>query len=124
MALLELQSVEKHFGGLPAVDGVSVAIDEGEILALVGPNGAGKSTLLKLIVGLERPTSGHVTFAGHDITREPAHRVRRRGIAMVQQTPRHFGNMTVIENVAVGALFGRAGTSSDASTGAAAGDRS
>jgi ABC-type branched-subunit amino acid transport system ATPase component len=84
-------------------------VDDGEILAIVGPNGAGKSTLLKLIIGLEVPTTGTIRFAGEDITRLPAHRVRQMGIAMVQQTPRHFPTMTVLENVMLGALFGRAG---------------
>jgi branched-chain amino acid transport system ATP-binding protein len=109
VALLELDQVEKHFGGLPAVDGVTVGADDGEILAIVGPNGAGKSTLLKLIVGLETPSGGSVIFAGKDITDDPPHQVRRRGIAMVLQTPRSFSSMTVLENVAIGALFGRAG---------------
>src|SRR5512134_1067100 len=83
--------------------------DDGEILAIVGPNGAGKSTLLKLIVGLEAPSRGTIRFAGEDITHYPPHRVRQMGIATVQQTPRHFSSMTVLENVALGALFGRAG---------------
>ena len=109
MAILELDKVEKHFGGLAAVNGVTMKADDGEILAIVGPNGAGKSTLLKMIVGLEVPTAGTIRFAGEDITGYRAHRVRQRGIAMVQQTPRHFPTMTVLENVALGALFGRAG---------------
>jgi ABC-type branched-subunit amino acid transport system ATPase component len=109
VAILELNKVTKHFGGLAAVNGVTMKADDGEILAIVGPNGAGKSTLLKLIVGLEVPTTGTIRFAGQDITRQPAHRVRQMGIAMVQQTPRHFPTMTVLENVALGALFGRAG---------------
>ena len=113
MALLELDQIEKHFGGLPAVDGVTVRADDGEILAIVGPNGAGKSTLLKLIVGLEAPTSGTVTLAGGDITHDPPHRVRQKGIAMVQQTPRSFPTMTVLENATVGALFGRVGAHRD-----------
>ena len=107
MALLELDKVEKHFGGLAAVNGVTMKADDGEILAIVGPNGAGKSTLLKLIVGIELPTSGTIRFDGEDITRHPAHSVRQLGIAMVQQTPRHFSTMTVLENVTLGALFGR-----------------
>lgn len=107
MPLLELNQVTKHYGGLAAVGGVSMRVDEGEILAIVGPNGAGKSTLLKMIVGLEIPTSGTVTFDGVDITHDPPHRVRQRGIAMVQQTPRHFATMTVYENVFLGALFGK-----------------
>lgn len=109
LAVLELEDVEKRFGGLPAVDGVTIGADEGEILAIVGPNGAGKSTMLKLIVGLETPTGGSVTFAGKDITHLPPHRVRKKGIAMVQQNPRAFPSMTVLENVALGALFGRVG---------------
>jgi ABC-type branched-subunit amino acid transport system ATPase component len=107
--ILELDKVEKHFGGLAAVNGVTMKADDGEILAIVGPNGAGKSTLLKLIVGLEVPTTGTIRFAGEDITRLPAHHVRQMGIATVQQTPRHFPTMTVLENVALGALFGRVG---------------
>jgi ABC-type branched-subunit amino acid transport system ATPase component len=109
VAILELDKVEKHFGGLAAVNGVTMKADDGEILAIVGPNGAGKSTLLKMIVGLEVPSGGQVRFAGEDITRQPAHRIRQMGIAMVQQTPRHFPTMTVLENVALGALFGRVG---------------
>jgi ABC-type branched-subunit amino acid transport system ATPase component len=104
--LLELEEVGKHFGGLPAVDGVNVGVDDGEILAIVGPNGAGKSTLLKLIVGLERPTSGSITFDGRQITGMPTHTVSRLGIAMVQQTPRVFPSMSVLENATLGAIFG------------------
>jgi len=104
--LLELEEVGKHFGGLPAVDGVNVGVDDGEILAIVGPNGAGKSTLLKLIVGLERPTSGSITFDGRRITGMPTHTVSRLGIAMVQQTPRVFPSMSVLENATLGAIFG------------------
>jgi ABC-type branched-subunit amino acid transport system ATPase component len=107
--ILELHKLAKHFGGLAALNGVTLKADDGEILAIVGPNGAGKSTLLKLIVGLEVVTHGTIRFAGADITRLPAHRVRQMGIAMVQQTPRVFPTMTVLENVALGALFGRAG---------------
>jgi branched-chain amino acid transport system ATP-binding protein len=109
MTILELAGVEKRFGGLPAVDGVSLSVDEGEIVALVGPNGAGKTTLLRTVIGLEAPTAGRVRFMGADITRLPAHRTRRRGVSMVLQTPRPFAAMTVRENVALGALFGSAG---------------
>ena len=106
MALLELDGVGKHFGGLPAVDGVNVGADEGEILAIVGPNGAGKSTLLKLVVGLEKPSRGTVRFGGNDVTGFATHRVRQLGVAMVQQTPRAFPTLTVLENAAIGAVFG------------------
>jgi ABC-type branched-subunit amino acid transport system ATPase component len=108
MVILELDKVTKHFGGLTAVNDVSMKVKDGEILAIVGPNGAGKSTLLKMIVGLEAPTKGIIRFTGEDITHQPAHRIRQMGIATVQQTPRHFSTMTVLENVALGSLFGRA----------------
>src|ERR671911_1810209 len=88
MALLAVDAVEKRFGGLPAVDGVTFGVDEGEILAVVGPNGAGKSTLLKTIGGLERPSAGTVMLDGERVDGLGPHRARRRGIAMVMQTPR------------------------------------
>jgi ABC-type branched-subunit amino acid transport system ATPase component len=106
MALLAVDAVEKRFGGLPAVDGVTFGVDDGEILAVVGPNGAGKSTLLKTIGGLERPSAGTVTLAGGQVDGLAPHRVRRRGIAMVMQTPLTFGSMTTLENVVLGAMFG------------------
>lgn len=106
MTLLEAVAVEKHFGGLPAVGGVSFTVDEGEIVALVGPNGAGKSTLLKAIGGMQTATSGTVRFDGVDITRHKPHQARHAGIAMVLQTPRPFETMTVRENAVLGAMFG------------------
>jgi ABC-type branched-subunit amino acid transport system ATPase component len=108
MALLAVDAVEKRFGGLPAVDGVTFGVDEGEILAVVGPNGAGKSTLLKTIGGLERPSAGTVTLAGERVDGLAPHRVRRRGIAMVMQAPLSIGSMTTLENVLLGAMFGGA----------------
>lgn len=107
MALLELDDLHKHFGGLPAVDGVTLGVDDGEILAIVGPNGAGKSTLLKSIIGLLKPTSGVIRFEDVDITGMSTHRIRQSGIAMVLQTPRVFSSLTVRENVMVGAMFGK-----------------
>jgi ABC-type branched-subunit amino acid transport system ATPase component len=106
VAILELTDVEKRFGGLPAVAGVSCTVDEGEILARVGPNGAGKTTLLKAIGGTQPPTRGSIVFDGTDITGWKPHRVRHAGVTMVLQTPRAFESMTVGENVALGALFG------------------
>ena len=104
--LLEVDALTKHFGGVPAVDGVTFGIDDGEIVAVVGPNGAGKSTLLKTIAGLEQPTSGTVALGGESIGGLPAHRLRRKGIGMVMQTPRTFASMTVLENATLGAMFG------------------
>lgn len=106
MALLEVTNLEKHFGGLPAVGGVSFGVDEGEIVALVGPNGAGKSTLLKAIGGIHAPSAGTVSIAGADITGIKPHQARRAGVAMVLQTPRPFETLTVRENAALGAMFG------------------
>jgi branched-chain amino acid transport system permease protein len=85
---------------------VTFGIDDGEIVAVVGPNGAGKSTLLKIIGGLERPTAGDVRLDGESIGGLTGHRVRRRGIAMVMQTPLSFGSLTVLENALVGAMYG------------------
>ena len=109
MALLAVDAVEKHFGGLPAVDGVTFGVDEGEILAVVGPNGAGKSTLLKTIGGLERPSVGTVSLNGERVDGLAPHQIRQRGIAMVMQTPQTFGSLTTLENVVLGAMFGDAG---------------
>jgi branched-chain amino acid transport system permease protein len=106
VAFLDLDGVHKHYGGLPAVDGVTLGVDEGEIVALVGPNGAGKTTLLKLVSGLESPTRGTVRFMGSEVNGLAPHRVRQTGISMVPQTPRMFPSMTTVENVALGAMFG------------------
>jgi branched-chain amino acid transport system permease protein len=104
--LLEVDAVTKRFGGLPAVDGVTFGIDDGDIVAVVGPNGAGKSTLLKVIVGLERPTHGSVRLDGARVDGLTAHQLRRKGIAMAMQRPLPFGSMTVIENAVLAAMFG------------------
>ena len=85
---------------------MSFGIDDGEIVAVVGPNGAGKSTLLKMIGGLDRPTSGEIRLDGEPVSGLPGHRVRRKGIATVMQTPLSFGSLTVLENVLVGAMYG------------------
>jgi branched-chain amino acid transport system ATP-binding protein len=119
VALLEVVDLEKRFGGLPAVGGVSFTVDEGEIIALVGPNGAGKSTLLKAIGGMQTATSGAVRFDGVDITQHKPHQSRHAGIAMVLQTPRPFGTMTVRENAILGAMFGGERVSEAAATRAA-----
>lgn len=85
---------------------MTFGIDDGDIVAVVGPNGAGKSTLLKLIVGVERPTSGSMRLGGARIDGLTAHQVRQRGIALAMQRPLPFGSMTVLENAVLGAMFG------------------
>jgi ABC-type branched-subunit amino acid transport system ATPase component len=93
---------------------VTFGIDDGDIVAVVGPNGAGKTTLMKVIVGLERPTHGHVRLDGVRIDGLSAHEVRRQGVAMAMQRPLPFGSMTVLENALLGAMFGVAkGVSSE-----------
>lgn len=106
-AILEAQGLSKHFGGTAALKDVSFRAAPGEILGLIGPNGAGKTTLLNLLSGVLRPSSGKVLFRGRDLTGLKTHAVARMGIARTLQTPRSFPSMTVLENVAVGALFGR-----------------
>jgi branched-chain amino acid transport system ATP-binding protein len=113
-AILEAQSLSKHFGGTAALKDVTFSAAPGEILGLIGPNGAGKTTLLNLLSGVLRPSGGRVLFAGRDLAGLQTHAVARMGIARTLQTPRSFPSMTVLENVAVGALFGRAHPDADA----------
>ena len=100
--ILELNSVTKRFGGLVAVDDVSLHIKKGEIFALIGPNGAGKTTLFNNVTGLFKPTSGHVIFDGRDITGSKPHEVARLGIARTFQNIRLFDYMSCVDNVRVG----------------------
>src|ERR671934_934022 len=102
MPLLEVQSVTRRFGGIVAVDGVSLDVQEGEISGLIGPNGAGKTTLFNLISRLYRPDDGRITFEDDDLLRTPAHKVVRRGIARTFQNVELFGSMRVLEPVLVG----------------------
>jgi branched-chain amino acid transport system ATP-binding protein len=106
-ALLEGRGLTKRFGGLVAVSEVDVTVQQGEILGLIGPNGAGKSTLFRLIAGIMRPSAGSVAFRGRDITNRSAHEVCVAGIAATHQIVRPFRDMTVLDNVMVGAFFGR-----------------
>jgi branched-chain amino acid transport system ATP-binding protein len=105
--LLELEGVSRSFGGLRAVQGVDLALAEGEILGLIGPNGAGKTTLFNLISGLHRPTAGRIRFRGGDVTALPPPRRCQLGIARTFQLVRPFGQLSLVDNVAVGRLYGR-----------------
>ena len=83
MALLEVNDIHAHYGGIEALKGVSLSVDEGEVVTLIGSNGAGKSTTLRAITGLTPASSGSVVIDGEDITRVPAHEIVDRGIALV-----------------------------------------
>jgi branched-chain amino acid transport system ATP-binding protein len=102
MALLEVDHVTRRFGGVVAVDDVSLAVEAGQIAGLIGPNGAGKTTLFNLITRLYRPDSGEIRFDGETLLKTPPHRVIRRGIARTFQNVELFPTMTVLENVLVG----------------------
>ncbi len=108
MALLKLEKVTKRFGGLTAVDSVDLEVEEGEAIGIVGPNGSGKTTLYNLISGVYIPDEGRVIFDGKDITTLSPHARTPLGLARTFQIPRPFGSATVRENVAIGAMFGRA----------------
>jgi branched-chain amino acid transport system ATP-binding protein len=106
MSLLRLENVTKRFGGLLAVDDVSLEIKEGELIAIVGPNGAGKTTLFNVISGVFLPEEGRVYFLDQDITQLPAYKRAPLGLGRTFQIPRPFGSASVRENVAIGAMFG------------------
>ena len=98
--LLVVDSVVKRFGGLAALDGVSIQLDGSRLYGLIGPNGSGKTTLMNLISGLYKPSGGHIVYKDRDITGKAPHTIAKMGIARTFQTPREFPNLTVEENVA------------------------
>jgi branched-chain amino acid transport system ATP-binding protein len=95
--------VSRRFGGIVAIDDVSLTVDQGQIVGLIGPNGAGKTTLFNVITRLYRPDAGGLEFAGKSLLRVPPHRIVRRGIARTFQNVELFRSMTVLDNVLVGA---------------------
>jgi branched-chain amino acid transport system ATP-binding protein/branched-chain amino acid transport system permease protein len=97
--LLVVRDLERHFGGVRAVNGASFRVSRGTILGLIGPNGAGKSTVLSMIAGALRPTAGSIFFEGREITSIPPHTVARRGIIRTFQTPSEFDRLTTLENL-------------------------
>jgi len=105
--ILAIDNVTMRFGGLVALDDVSLELTRGEILGLIGPNGSGKTTLFNVISGVYQPTAGTITFNGSDVTRQPAYRVARAGIARTRQIVQPLNDLTVRDNVAAGACFGR-----------------
>ncbi|MSQ50274.1 MAG: branched-chain amino acid ABC transporter ATP-binding protein/permease [Betaproteobacteria bacterium] len=107
--LLELRAVNKSFAGVQALADVSLQVREGEILGLVGPNGSGKSTLINVVSGHYRVDGGEILFRGANLVSIKAHQVARSGIARTYQIPRPFARMSVLQNVALSAMFGHAG---------------
>jgi branched-chain amino acid transport system ATP-binding protein len=105
--LLEVQGISKRFGGLLAVGDVSFHLNEGEILGLIGPNGAGKTTLFNLVNGVYKPDTGSIIFSGKNITRSSPDQVVHLGLARTHQIVRPLNGMSVLDNVTVGACFGR-----------------
>jgi len=101
---LEVEGLEKRFGGLTAVKGVSFSVSGGEILGLIGPNGSGKSTVMKSILGVERPDAGSVRIDGRQVAGWPPHRIARLGVGMVFQHSRPLYRQTVLENILLGLL--------------------
>ena len=109
--ILVADRVSRRFGGIRAVDDVSFALKEGEIVALIGPNGAGKTTLVNLMTGVVLASEGHIRYRGEDVTAQRPFEAARRGIARTFQIVQPFPRMSVLQNVAAGALFGGAQSS-------------
>lgn len=100
---LEIRGLNAGYGALPVLQDVSIKVEKGSVVTLIGANGAGKSTLLKAICGLVRPTAGHVTFMGKDMTGQPPDRMVRAGLGIVPEGRRLFNEMTMRENLELGA---------------------
>jgi branched-chain amino acid transport system ATP-binding protein len=102
MALLEIRNVTRRFGGIVAIDDVSLDVDAGQIVGLIGPNGAGKTTLFNVVTRLYKPDAGELRLDGKSLLRTPVHKIARRGIARTFQNVELFQTMTVLDNVLVG----------------------
>ncbi len=103
MAMLEIKDLKVSYGIIQAIKGISFEVNKGEVIALIGANGAGKTTILHTITGLLSADSGSVTYEGKDITRMPGHKIVSMGIAHVPEGRRVFANMTVLQNLKLGA---------------------
>ena len=103
MAMLEVKDIEVFYGVIRAIKGISFEVNEGEVIALIGANGAGKTTTLHTITGLLQPKKGSIMFEGKDITKVPAHKIVSLGMAHVPEGRRVFGELTVYENLKMGA---------------------
>ncbi|MFT4793915.1 MAG: branched-chain amino acid transport system ATP-binding protein [Paracoccaceae bacterium] len=107
--ILEIQNVNKRFGGLQALDDVNLKVEEGHVHAIIGPNGAGKSTLLNCLVGRLVPDTGAVTFNGRSLIGAKPHEINQMGVSRVFQTPEIFEDLNVLQNVMIPALASRDG---------------
>ena len=103
MSMLEIKDLEEYYGMIQAIKGVSFDVNEGEVIALIGANGAGKTTILHTITGLINAQKGSVWFEGKDITKVPAHKIVSMGMAHVPEGRRVFANLTVLQNLKMGA---------------------
>ena len=103
MAMLSVKDLEVHYGMIKAIKGVSFEVNQGEVIALIGANGAGKTTILHTVSGLLQPSKGSVIFEGQDITKIPAHKIVSLGMAHVPEGRRVFSQLTVLENLKLGA---------------------
>ena len=104
MAMLEVKDINVYYGAIHAIKGISLAVEEGEIVTLIGANGAGKSTTLRTISGLLKPKTGEINFLNKNIAGMPAHKIVREGISQVPEGRRIFAEMTVLENLELGAF--------------------
>ena len=104
MAMLEVKNINVYYGAIHAIKGISLAVEEGEIVTLIGANGAGKSTTLRTISGLLKPKSGEINFLNKNIAGMPAHKIVHEGISQVPEGRRIFAEMTVLENLELGAF--------------------
>lgn len=117
MVLLEVKDLTKTFGGLTAIGDISFSIEKGEIIGIIGPNGAGKTTLFNLLTGFLPPDAGAIIFNGEEITGFKPHKIAKRGMARTFQITQSFPNLTVLENVKIGA-YCRINSSLDATEAA------
>ena len=104
MAMLEVKDINVYYGAIHAIKGISLAVEEGEIVTLIGANGAGKSTTLRTISGLLKPKTGEINFLNKNIAGMPAHKIVHEGISQVPEGRRIFAEMTVLENLELGAF--------------------
>ena len=109
MGILEIQGVTKQFGGLVAINNLTMSVEANQFLGVIGPNGAGKTTLLNLITGYYKPNDGYIIFDGERIDGKPPYEICRRGIARTFQVVQPFPEMSVLDNAMTGALFSRGG---------------